>query len=170
VDKGTLVLKQLVFVSLDFFVEEGVALGRRPELVGGGLVRSLGDWFQVVSMRRKGATISSDARILGGSDFVDQILSEAKEQEKETLRFASGRCDLPTLLARIAKEEGVAASGIRTGIRKRTVVRARKLISVRRRCAGSGMRVRRLPAISIFQPLQLTVGSARRSCQISSAI
>ncbi|MGA7874924.1 MAG: hypothetical protein WCA08_04615, partial [Desulfoferrobacter sp.] len=34
------------------FVEDGVSLGRRPELVGGGLVRSLGDWFQVVSMRR----------------------------------------------------------------------------------------------------------------------
>jgi len=111
------------------FVEEGVALGRRPELVGGGLVRSLGDWFQVVSMRRKGATISSDARILGGSDFVDRILSEAKEQEKETLRFAFGKCALPTLLATIAKEEGVAASAIRTGIRKRAVVKARKLIS-----------------------------------------
>ncbi|MDY0039352.1 MAG: hypothetical protein RBS57_03505 [Desulforhabdus sp.] len=80
-------------------------------------------------MRRKSATISSDARILGGSDFVDRILSEAKEQEKETLRFASGKCDLPTLLARIAKEEGVAASAIRTWIRKRAVVRARKLIS-----------------------------------------
>jgi len=119
----------LFFVSLGFFVEEGVALGRRPELVGGGLVRSLGDWFQVVSMGRKGATISSDARILGGSDFVDRILSKAKGQEKETLRFTSGKCDLPTLLARIAKEEGVAASGIRTGIRKRAVVRARKLIS-----------------------------------------
>jgi len=66
---------------------------------------------------------------LGGSDFVDGILSEAKEQEKETLRVASGKCDLPTLLARIAKEEGVAASAIRTGIRKRAVVRARKLIS-----------------------------------------
>ena len=76
------------------FVEEGVALGRRPELVGGGLVLSLGDWFQVVSMRRKGATSSSYARILGGSDFFDRILSEAKEQEKETLRFASGKWDL----------------------------------------------------------------------------
>jgi len=144
------------------FVEEGVAPGRRPELVGGGLVRSLGDWSRVVSMRRKGATISSDARILGGSDVVDRILSEAKEQEQETLRFASAKCNLPALLARIAKEEGVAASAIRTGIRKRAVVRARKLISQ--------MAVRRLPAISIFQPLQLTVWSAGRSCRISSAI
>lgn len=33
------------------FVEEGVALGRRDDLVGGGLVRSLGGWSQVLSMR-----------------------------------------------------------------------------------------------------------------------
>ena len=26
------------------YVQKGVALGRRPELVGGGLVRSLGGW------------------------------------------------------------------------------------------------------------------------------
>jgi len=45
-------------------------------------------------MRRKGATISSDARILGGSDFVDRILSEAKGQEKETLRSTSGKHDV----------------------------------------------------------------------------
>ncbi len=52
-----------------------------------------------------------------------------KEKEKETLRFVSSKCDLPTLLARIAKQEGVATSSIRSGIRKRSVVRARKLLS-----------------------------------------
>jgi REP element-mobilizing transposase RayT len=31
------------------FVEEGVALGRRAELVGGGLVRSVGGWSEVKS-------------------------------------------------------------------------------------------------------------------------
>ncbi len=107
------------------FVEEGVLLGRHPELVGGGLVRSLGDWFSVVSMRRRGATISPDARTLGGSDFVDSMLTEAKEKEKETLRFVSSKCDLPTLLAKIAKKEGIAVSSIRSMIRERAVVQAR---------------------------------------------
>jgi len=36
------------------FVQDGIALGRRPELVGGGLIRSVGDWFQVLFLRRKG--------------------------------------------------------------------------------------------------------------------
>jgi len=29
------------------FVAEGVEMGRRPELVGGGLIRSLGGWSEV---------------------------------------------------------------------------------------------------------------------------
>jgi hypothetical protein len=36
------------------FVQDGIALERRPELVGGGLIRSVGDWFQVLFLRRKG--------------------------------------------------------------------------------------------------------------------
>ena len=116
-------------MGYESFVNDGITRGRRPELVGGGLVRSLGDWSQLVSLRRRGATVSSDARILGGSDFVDRILSEAENKEKETLRLATGKRDLPELLARIATGEGVEASAIRSGVRTRGVVRARKLLS-----------------------------------------
>jgi len=44
--------------------------GRRFELVGGGLIRSLGGWGEVKKMRRTGQDrIKSDQRILGESDF-----------------------------------------------------------------------------------------------------
>ncbi len=33
------------------YVEKGIALGKRPELVGGGLIRSLGGWDEVKKMR-----------------------------------------------------------------------------------------------------------------------
>jgi hypothetical protein len=36
------------------YVEEGISWGKRPELVGGGLIRSLGGWSQVLSLRRRG--------------------------------------------------------------------------------------------------------------------
>lgn len=39
------------------FVQEGISLGRQSELTGGGLVRSLGGWFQVQSAQRKGQRI-----------------------------------------------------------------------------------------------------------------
>ena len=36
------------------YVSEGVREGRRPDLVGGGLVRSMGGWSEVLSLRTKG--------------------------------------------------------------------------------------------------------------------
>ena len=110
------------------FVSEGVALGNRPELVGGGLVRSHGNWSQVVSLRKKGEAVSSDARILGSSDFVHQLLSEVGKKEKETLRLVSGKCDLQALLSKIAAGNNVEASAICTGVRTREIVYARKLL------------------------------------------
>jgi putative transposase len=50
------------------FMEESASEGRRPELVGGGLIRSLGGWSQVISMRRHGEKSIADERILGGRD------------------------------------------------------------------------------------------------------
>ena len=36
------------------YVKKGIALGRRPELVGGGLIRSLGGWEEIKKMRLSG--------------------------------------------------------------------------------------------------------------------
>jgi putative transposase len=49
------------------FVAEGVGRGQRPELVGGGLIRSLGGWSQVLSLRKKGLRMAADDRVLSGS-------------------------------------------------------------------------------------------------------
>ncbi len=35
-------------------MEDGVSLGRRPELVGGGLIRSLGGWDEIKKIKMKG--------------------------------------------------------------------------------------------------------------------
>jgi hypothetical protein len=59
------------------FVEEGIALGRQPHLVGGGLIRSAGGWSEVKTLRRIGMQEKSDERILGSGPFVAQVLDEA---------------------------------------------------------------------------------------------
>jgi len=51
------------------FVKEGVALGRRPELVGGGLGRSLGGWSEVISLRRPGCSGASRCADTGQRGF-----------------------------------------------------------------------------------------------------
>ncbi len=61
------------------YVKDGIPLGRWPELLGGGLIRSLGGWEAVKTMRLSGQDrIKSDQRIGGGSDFVSDVLSESE--------------------------------------------------------------------------------------------
>lgn len=62
------------------FVRKGIAMGRRDDLTGGGLIRSMGGWAAVKAMRRAKIFEKSDERILGDGNFVDQVLSAAGEQ------------------------------------------------------------------------------------------
>lgn len=69
------------------FVQEGLAEGRRPELTGGGLIRSQGGWSQVLALRSKGEKELSDERILGSGEFVEQILQEAEERQLRQMKL-----------------------------------------------------------------------------------
>jgi putative transposase len=109
------------------FVKEGAVQGRRPELVGGGLLRSQGGWSQVLSLRRKGIKVGSDERILGGDEFIQRLMSEAEERERETLRLGRKVPNLQTLAKRITKGEAIEESELRSGMRTREMVRARRL-------------------------------------------
>jgi putative transposase len=51
---------------------KGIARGQRPDLTGGGLVRSGGGWSMIKAIRKDKVHLKSDERILGDSDFVDQ--------------------------------------------------------------------------------------------------
>jgi len=107
------------------FVREGVHRGRRPELVGGGLIRSAGGWSQVLSLRRKGDTTLADERILGGGEFVESLLADVAERTRNTLRFSGKGPDLGALARKVTKQTGVTESELRAGSRRRNVSRAR---------------------------------------------
>jgi len=62
------------------FMAAGLHQGRREELSGGGLIRSLGGWKAIKAGDLKGTFIKSDERILGDNDFVEEILSGAEEK------------------------------------------------------------------------------------------
>ena len=109
------------------FVKEGIPQGRRPALGGGGLIRSLGGWSQVLSLRRRGMKVPSDARILGSGEFVERLLADAARREKETLRLSQKVRELTSVARRIIAGEGLEASALRSALRTRAVVRARKL-------------------------------------------
>lgn len=61
------------------FVHDGIAQGRRTDLIGGGLVRSLGGWAAVHALSKSRDFYKSDERILGDSGFVEDTLKTAEE-------------------------------------------------------------------------------------------
>jgi putative transposase len=109
------------------FIKEGIQKGHCPELVGGGLIRSLGGWSQVKSLRRSGSKIYSDERILGSSDFVMSAVADAEEKAKETLRLNIKITSLSSLANKICCNEGIEKEELLSGSRKRKVARCRKL-------------------------------------------
>ncbi len=67
------------------FVKKGIALGKRPDLTGGGLIRSMGGWSIVKAMRNSGIKEESDERILGSGEFVSEVTKHAEEKVKYQL-------------------------------------------------------------------------------------
>lgn len=61
------------------FIQQGIAEGKRNDLTGGGLIRSAGGWSAVMSCRKSGIRLKGDERILGNSEFVEQVLEAADE-------------------------------------------------------------------------------------------
>lgn len=85
------------------FVRKGVELGKRPELTGGGLLRSIGGWEAVKGLRESGEYQKGDERILGDGDFVTKVLSQADEQLQMKYRMRREGYDLERLIKRVAE-------------------------------------------------------------------
>ena len=111
------------------YVEKGIPLGRRPELVGGGLIRSLGGWDEVKKMRLNGQErIKSDQRILGESEFVSDVLSESEKQFSRKYRLKSLGYDFETVVERVSRLFQLEKEYITGKGRQKERVRARDLV------------------------------------------
>jgi len=97
--------KQLRAARNDYkvFVSEGVEQGRRQELVGGGLIRSLGGWAAIKSMRKADMHAKSDERILGDTDFVTEILSQRNEAFDKRHALQAQGVDIDVIAQRVAQ-------------------------------------------------------------------
>jgi REP element-mobilizing transposase RayT len=89
--------------SYSEFVYQGVSAGRRPELVGGGLVRSLGGWTAVKALRGKEERIKGDERILGDGNFVQEVLDGCRQELERRYRFAVKGYDFDWLVGYVSK-------------------------------------------------------------------
>lgn len=111
------------------FMEDGKDQGRRPELVGGGLIRSLGGWSQVLPLIGSPERIEHDDRILGSGDFVAEIIREAEKNVRRYLRDSGLKTSIENAIKEICRKEGVAEQDMRMGVRTRKYSRVRAKIS-----------------------------------------
>ena len=110
------------------YMVEGVAEGRRPELTGGGLVRSNGGWEVLRSLRRMGLHLKGDERILGDSDFVESVLAAQEEKMERRYRLRAIGYDFERLVQRVAELLTIEPREVLSSGKQPHRVRARSLL------------------------------------------
>ena len=88
--------------SYSEFVKKGVSEGKRPELVGGGLMRSLGGWVAAKAFKGTKDRIKGDERILGDGDFVEEVLETCQEQLERRYHYQAKGYGLDWLTGHVA--------------------------------------------------------------------
>jgi putative transposase len=115
------------------FMREGAGLGHQPELTGGGLLRSLGGWSQVIARRRSGKKEEGDERILGSGDFVHAILKETEDRELRQLKLKRSGKTIQKIIDEESRKVGISPQEVMNGVRRRAVSSLRVAIAHRGR-------------------------------------
>lgn len=112
------------------FIAEGLNQGRRPELVGGGLIRSMGNWSAVESLRRSGVKALTDERILGTDDFVERMLVEAERRQERFFAFRRRAKEVRELIAARCRQEGISEEELLMGSRRGLISQTRSKLAL----------------------------------------
>jgi putative transposase len=110
------------------FARKGMEQGRRPDLIGGGLLRSHGGWAGVKSMMETGDYQKGDERILGDGAFVAEVLAHAEEHLQKKYRIKAKGYDLEKLVGRVAEITNLTQKEILDGTRDKKRTEARSIL------------------------------------------
>jgi len=110
------------------FVEKGILLGKRRELTGGGLIRSLGGWREAKAYRRLREHCKGDERILGDSDFVESVLAIQREHLERRYAVQAQGVDFKSVVTRVGDMLGLEAETITAPGKQRRRAEARALV------------------------------------------
>lgn len=110
------------------FVENGINMGRRVDLTGGGLIRSMGGWSAVKELRGTDVPVRCDERILGSSDFVSSVLRHANEAYKKRTLAAAQGLDLDDIITLVSEHFSVDQTIIKSAIKQKAAARARGIV------------------------------------------
>ena len=110
------------------FVKKGISEGKRPDLIGGGLIRSAGGWSALKAQRKAKIYQKGDERILGDSNFVEKILNAANETMKKKYALKAQGFDLDMVARRVANLLHIECDKVWAPGKHRQVVEARSLM------------------------------------------
>jgi putative transposase len=110
------------------FVQKGIAQGKRPDLTGGGLIRSLGGWGAIKALRKSGLRYKGDERILGDSDFVESVLKQSNERLETKYHLKAQGYDFSRVVERVAQLLDLRVKKILRPGKQPQIVKARSLI------------------------------------------
>ena len=89
----------------------------------------MGGWAAVLASRSRGEREVADQRILGDGDFVEQDISGLDDVVKKNLRPSGRRIDIKALAEKVSEKYNVSAGELRSGGRRKAVVKARRAMS-----------------------------------------
>ncbi len=110
------------------YVQDGIAMGRRKDLIGGGLIRSHGGWAAVRELRRAKAYQKGDERILGDDDFVEEVLRKSVEKMERKFLLQAQGVDFDKVVEQITDLLKISSSDVLASGKKRQTVAARSLL------------------------------------------
>jgi REP element-mobilizing transposase RayT len=110
------------------YLRKCIDKGRRPDLIGGGLIRSAGGWKVVKALRKTGIHHMSDERILGSGEFVQGVLRRHQEQTLRRLLIVDREADFEKLTSAVGKHRNILLCQLVGPNKRRTIVKARYLI------------------------------------------
>lgn len=110
------------------FVEEGIERGKRPDLTGGGLIRSMGGWEKVKDSISAGKRVKGDERILGESGFVMEVIRREEEKIERSYELRERGYDLSKIVHEAASLFGIEAEMIYGRGKYPIVVQARSVV------------------------------------------
>jgi putative transposase len=94
------------------FIQAGIDQGQRSELTGGGLLRSVGGWGVLKSVRRMKAHLKGDERILGDSEFVMQVLESAQERMEARYRLTAKGYTFERMIDQVSEHFGISIESL----------------------------------------------------------
>jgi putative transposase len=112
------------------YVSKGIEEGRREDLVGGGLIRSLGGWSQVLSLRASKDQVLSDERILGSGEFVERIMNEADPKIRYHVSINERRIHADKTIRKMCEKEDINIEELKGGSRRGIICQIRAQLAI----------------------------------------